>query len=438
MSAPRTPIPDRAPSAGGGRIRILREAAREMEQAIGAGQPADAWLSAWFRARPSCGSRDRRFLSDTLFSCLRWRGWIGTVAERGALALFAAHQLQAGEPDPLADALAGAAGLPAESLPPLAGRSLAGKAEALAPFFGGEPLPVARLVPDWVPARLAAPPGEDPARFFERCVDSFQARPPLWLLALGLPGADLAERLRARGRSAQAEPRLPGAVRVDGRPHLPELERELGPCFETQDLASQCVSAACAPEPGGTWWDVCAGSGGKSLGLAARLARQGRVWATDVRESALAELRRRAKRAGRREIRPALRSGLDPAPGGGPMDGALVDAPCSGLGTWSRSPDARWRTGIDDVHALAELQGRLLDAAARAVRPGGRLVYSVCTLTRPETEDRADAFDAAHPEFEPEPFLHPLGIGAPAASQWILPWQGPCGAMFIARWRRTR
>jgi 16S rRNA (cytosine967-C5)-methyltransferase len=437
MSADRTPGAERSPAAGTGRVRVLGEAARELEEALAARQPADAWLSTWFRARPACGSRDRRFLSDTLFSCLRWRGWIGTVREHGPLALFAAYQLQAREPSALADALATAAGVPAESLPPLAARSLSDKARAMARLFGGEPLPIARLVPDWVPSRLAVPAGEQADRFFERCVESFQERPPLWLLALDGSGADLAVRLQAQGQAAEAETRLPGAVRVDGRPHLPELERALGPRFEAQDLASQCVTAACAPEPGGTWWDVCAGGGGKALGLAARMARRGRVWATDIRTPALAELRRRAKRAGFQGIRMRLQSGLDPAPGGEPMDGVLVDAPCSGLGTWSRSPDARWRSEPGEIGAHTELQGRLLDAASRAVRPCGRLVYSVCTLTRAETTDRASAFGASHPEFEPEPFAHPLGLGGAAASHWILPWQGPCGGMFIARWRRA-
>lgn len=438
MSAGRTPGADRSPAADAGRVRVLQEAARELEEVLATRQPADAWLSAWFRARPACGSRDRRFLSDTLFSCLRWRGWIGTFRERGALALFAAHQLHATEPSTPADALADAAGVPTDSLPPLANRSLAEKADALTGLLGGGPLPIARLVPDWVPSRLAVPSDEDFDRFFGRCVESFQERPPLWFVALNGSGSELANRLRARNLTVAAEARLPGAVRVDGRPHLPELERALGPCFETQDLASQCVTAACAPEPGATWWDLCAGSGGKAIGLAARMERRGRIWATDTRESALAELRRRAKRAELHEIRPKLQSGLDPAPGGGPMDGALVDAPCSGLGTWSRSPDARWRTGADEVDALAELQDRLLAAASRAVRPGGRLVYSVCTLTRAETTDRVVAFGASHPEFEPDPFPHPLGIGPASASQWILPWQGPCGGMFIARWRRIR
>jgi 16S rRNA (cytosine967-C5)-methyltransferase len=437
MNTARISPAERPSGAGAGQVRTALEAVRELEDILAARQPADAWLSAWFRAHPACGSRDRRFLSDTLFSYLRWRGWIGTVAERGALALFAAYQLQSPEPSAAADALATAAGVSSDRLPPLATRSLSDKARALAALFGGEPPPATRLVPDWVPDALACPPGEEPGLFFSRCAESFQNRPPVWFVAIGCTGADLADRIKTQGRTAEADARISGAVRLETRPHFPELERVLGPCFEIQDLASQCVSVACAPKPGEIWWDVCAGSGGKAMGLAARMARSGRVWATDIRASALAELRRRVKRAGLSEIRPKLQSGLEPAPGDGPMDGILVDAPCSGLGTWSRSPDARWRTGSDDVKTLADLQGQLLDRAAHAARPGGRLVYSVCTLTRAETLDRVDAFGREHPEFLPDPFAHPLGVGPAAPSQWILPWQGPAGAMFIARWRRA-
>jgi 16S rRNA (cytosine967-C5)-methyltransferase len=120
------------------------------------------------------------------------------------------------------------------------------------------------------------------------------------------------------------------------------------------------------------------------------------------------------------------------------FDGVLVDAPCSGLGTWGRNPDARWRSGPDAVAGAARRQRALLAAAARAVRPGGRLVYSVCTLTGAETAQIADAFAGAHAGFAPDPFPPPLGGDAPPADRCgIGPWEGPCAGMFIARWLRT-
>lgn len=435
MSTPRIPPADPSAKANAGRVRTALGAASELEEALAARRPVDVWLSAWYRAHPECGSRDRRFLSETLFSYLRWRGWIGTVSERGALALFAAHQLQSSGPSPLTEALAEAAGVAADRLPPIAPFSLDEKARALAKLFDQEPLPIDRLVPDWVPHKLALPPDEDSGSYFSRCVESFQIRPPLWLSAIGISAMELVHRLSVQSVPARIDARLAGAVCLEGWPHLPELERAIGPCFEVQDLASQAVVAACAPNPGETWWDPCAGSGGKSLGLAERMSRKGHVWATDIRSSALVELQRRVRRIGFTEIRWRQQCGLNPPPGR--VDGVLVDAPCSGMGTWSRSPDARWRMEAEEVKALAQLQRQLLDSAARAVHPGGRLVYSVCTLTHEETTNTAEEFLNAHPDFLPDPFQHPLGIRSSAAAQWILPWNGPSGAMFVARWRRN-
>ena len=115
---------------------------------------------------------------------------------------------------------------------------------------------------------------------------------------------------------------------------------------------------------------------------------------------------------------------------------SLVDAPCSGVGTWQRNPDARWTTSVEDVRELAAVQAALLARAAQSVKPGGRLVYSVCTLTRSETSAVADGFGGAHPDFEPAP----LAIAAaPGVSRLeLLPQELDANAMFIAAWRRLR
>jgi 16S rRNA (cytosine967-C5)-methyltransferase len=114
----------------------------------------------------------------------------------------------------------------------------------------------------------------------------------------------------------------------------------------------------------------------------------------------------------------------------------LVDAPCSGVGTWARNPDARWRTDEKSIRSAAKRQRAILSHAATAVRPGGRLVYAVCTITRAETIDVVEAFNAQQPDFELVPFPHPLTGIETAGTVFIEPWQARCGAMFIAHWQR--
>jgi 16S rRNA (cytosine967-C5)-methyltransferase len=164
------------------------------------------------------------------------------------------------------------------------------------------------------------------------------------------------------------------------------------------------------------------------------MGNKGLVIATDRSKGRIAILKLRAARAGVFNYRASVRAGGAPAMRT-PCHGVLVDAPCSGAGTWQRNPQARWTTSVDDVRELAAVQEALLDRAAAAVRPEGRLVYSVCTLTRTETAGVADRFEERHPDFEPLA----LPIGPPAAARVALQPQEVNGnGMFIAGWRRRR
>ncbi len=412
------------------RAALLRTLAEAAEAEVAAGRPADVWLTAWLRAHPGCGARDRRRLSGMIFALFRWRGWAGSVARDGFAALARAGALD-GRPAAEWTACAAAAGLdPAGWPPPAPDADLNARATALARWTGGAAPPVAALVPEWMPAAVdAAAVGP-----LEPLMASLQSRPPLWLRAVGISGADLVARLAGQGIAARVHPALGGAVATTAHPHLPGLEKAIGFRFEVQDLASQAVLRWCAAQRGERWLDACAGAGGKTLALAEAVGADGGVWATDVRPRALQELTRRARRAN-------VERRITTAPAGAripPADGVLADAPCSGLGTWSRNPDARWRVTPADVDRLAALQTQILDAAANAVRPGGRLVYSVCTLTRAETTGVARAFEDRHPEFRPDPGAHPLRPNAPCvAAGWVLPADGPCSGMFFTRWRRA-
>jgi 16S rRNA (cytosine967-C5)-methyltransferase len=219
--------------------------------------------------------------------------------------------------------------------------------------------------------------------------------------------------------------------------------------FEIQDLASQLVGHACAPKPGETWWDACAGEGGKLLHLADLMGNKGVTWATDRNERRLQVLKRRAARAQLFNYRTAIWDGSVKPPTKTKFDGILVDAPCSGVGTWQRNPHARWTVTLDDVRELAATQRALLEHVAGSLKPRGRLIYAVCTLTKSETTAIADAFTNAHPELKPISLFVSSSPGSsgerttPSASSSnsqhsLLLWPHELNAngMFIAGWKK--
>ena len=291
---------------------------------------------------------------------------------------------------------------------------------------------LARAVPGWVGEHLTI----DGA-----WLRALQQEPRLWLRARPDTAAVLAAEL---GDCSAPLPRLlPDALVYTGEADLFRHATFQAGRFELQDVTSQAVGALCAPRPGESWWDACAGEGGKALDLADRMQNRGVIWATDRADWRLQRLRLRAARAERFNLRWALWDGGGKPPTTLKFDGVLVDAPCSGLGTWQRNPHARWTTTPDDVAELAVLQTQLLHHAAAAVKPGGRLFYAVCTLTREETTEVAARFAAERPDFEPFPLPGEWQAGSPGASAetaphllWLRPqdWQG--NGMFVAAWRR--
>ncbi len=160
------------------------------------------------------------------------------------------------------------------------------------------------------------------------------------------------------------------------------------------------------------------------------MANKGVVWATDRSARRLETLKRRAARAKIFNFRQTTWDGSARLPNKTKFDGILVDAPCSGVGTWQRNPHARWTVTPDDVRELAVTQRALLEHVAGSLKPQGRLIYAVCTLTRSETTAIADAFTAAHPELEPQPIFG----GKSQVTLW--PHELNANGMFIAAWKR--
>lgn len=375
--------------------------------------PADAALRRYLYGAKHLGGREKRAISRVLFAYFRWLQWLDPRASFQ-------KQLEA-----------------AATLQQRFDRDLKSfKAETLA----------VRAVPEWLRTEMELPPDY---------LRQLQREPALWLRARPGMGARLAHEL------GDCEPsgRAPDALRYTGGQDLFLTAAFHRGAFEIQDLASQLVGHACAPHPGETWWDACAGDGGKLLHLGDLMANKGVIWATDRSERRLAVLKRRAARAQLFNFRSAPWDGSAKPPTKTKFDGILVDAPCSGVGTWQRNPHARWTTGLQDVRELAAVQRALLEHVAGSLKPRGRLIYSVCTLTRSETTGVVDAFSAAHPELEPLPLFAGAGVadagpgsarpaaaagedGTPppmSASRVILwPHELNANGMFIAAWSRVK
>ena len=178
-------------------------------------------------------------------------------------------------------------------------------------------------------------------------------------------------------------------------------------------MAANGPGRAVGAKPGETIVDLCAGAGGKTLGLAAMMDNRGTLIASDTDRGRLQRLPPRAQKAGADMIATVL---LNPgrelamlSDYAGTADAVLVDAPCSGTGTWRRNPEARWRLGKGELLRFAETQDRLLHIAAKLVRPGGRIIYVTCSLLDEEGPDRIAAFAKAEPQFQPVPLDWPVG-----------------------------
>jgi 16S rRNA (cytosine967-C5)-methyltransferase len=298
----------------------------------------------------------------------------------------------------------------------------------------GDTRPFTLAVPEWVLDEIDFGEGAEGDVQREAWTRSLQSAAPLWIRARPGKASALAEAL---GDCTPAEGTLEelcaDALRYDGTADLFRTAQFTAGEFEIQDLGSQAVGAVCASKPGETWWDACAGEGGKSLHLADLMANKGLLWCSDRSARRAAVLKKRFGRAKLFNYRFAPWDGTERLPTRTKFDGILVDAPCSGIGTWRRNPDARWTTKVHDVAELAVVQRRMLEAVAGSLKPGGRLIYSVCTLTRRETTGVAAAFTAAHPEFE--------AVSTDLESETPDPltlWPQDCdgNGMFIAAWRR--
>lgn len=254
---------------------------------------------------------------------------------------------------------------------------------------------------------------------------------------------NLTKTLEQEGLTVRATRFAPEGLEISGFLSLRGLPSFEAGLFQIQDESSMLAGHALSPAAGDRVLDACSAPGGKTTHLAQLMQDRGVIRALDVHPHKLDFIRENCARLGITCVE--VRCGDARELAGGPEDAAdyvLVDAPCSGLGVLGRRPDARWRKEPAQVTALAELQGQILDGAARCVRPGGVLVYSTCTITPEENIEQVERFLQARPEFawdDLRPFL-PATLGDAELSRGyiqLLPHVHGTDGFFIARLRRN-
>ncbi len=364
-----------------------------LEQILPFTAPADVCMSRLFREHKKLGARDRSAVAENVFGVLRALPklkWIAGEEAGARLWLLAFHAA-------------------------VEKRTM----KELATFYREDQLELAKK---WKAVNLAEAPLAVRAGFTQWIVDALHAegRSNDEILAIGhglgqsapldiranllkTKRDTLLEQLRAEHFVAEPTPYSPWGIRLGAKPALSRHPGFLGGLYEVQDEGSQLLALISGVRRGQMVTDFCAGAGGKTLALGALMQSTGRLYAFDVSEKRLANLKPRVARSGLSNVQAQLISSEHDQKIkrlAGKMDVVLVDAPCSGLGTLRRNPDLKYRQTLVGVGELNNKQASILASAARLVKVGGRLVYATCSILESENSVIVDTFLATHPEFE--------------------------------------
>jgi 16S rRNA (cytosine967-C5)-methyltransferase len=364
-------------------------------------RPVSEALKAWGLANRFAGAGDRAAIGNLVYDALRRR---------------ASHAALMDEDTPRALILAVAIRDWGEDSATL-NASFTADAHGPAPMTDDEIARAAGQLPDTTPGHVLADIPEWLAPALERAFgdnwiaegQAMTGRPSLDLRVNTLKSqpdrvlkslARFTPHVTAIAPDGVTMPAGPGDART---PNVTTDEGYLKGWFEVQDQGSQIVAALAGAKPGEQVLDLCAGAGGKTLALAAAMANKGQIFAYDSDRNRLAPIYDRLKRNGARNVQ--VRA---PAPGAlndliGKMDRVIIDAPCTGTGTWRRRPDTKWKLSPELLATRTAEQAAILEEGARYLKPNGVLVYITCSILPEENDDRIAAFIAAHPEFSSLP-----------------------------------
>ncbi|MEG0922846.1 MAG: RsmB/NOP family class I SAM-dependent RNA methyltransferase [Comamonas sp.] len=369
---------------------LLDACAELIAQVLTFEHPADAVVSRYFRDHRNLGPRERATLAETVYAVLRKKTLFESLARSGSgarerrLAILGFHGSRSFLKSVLSDAEV----------------RWVDECDAIKP---AELMPQHRHnLPEWLVAPLQEQVGEQ----FDALAACMLEPAPLDLRAnaLNTKRADLQKELKQAGINAQPTAYSPWGLRVADKPALSKLDAFVKGRVEVQDEGSQLLALLLDAKRGEMVTDFCAGAGGKTLAIGATMRSTGRLYAFDVSAHRLEALKPRLARSGLSNVHPAaIAHERDERVKRlvGKMDRVLVDAPCSGLGTLRRNPDLKWRQSEKAIEELTVKQASILASAARMVKSGGRLVYATCSVLPAENEAIAEAFAAAHPDFEP-------------------------------------
>jgi 16S rRNA (cytosine967-C5)-methyltransferase len=245
--------------------------------------------------------------------------------------------------------------------------------------------------------------------------------------------------LREMGCEAEVSLWCPDGIVMTRLPGLQMLLETFPHSFYVQDESSMLPALALAPQPGERVLDLCAAPGGKTTHIAALMENTGRVTACDIYPHKLKLIAENAARLKLENIKTELQDGcVFREEWEAAFDRVLVDAPCSGLGVLRRKPDARWNKSAEEIAALPPLQGEILDSAAKALKAGGVLVYSTCTIDPSENDEVVEAFLTRHPEFTLEQTGSFLPVKRPDKMVQLYPQRDGTDGFFIARMRKAK
>ena len=402
-------------------------------------QPAEVVLKSWGTANRYAGSKDRRAIADRVYKVLRARGrlsWIMGGREDGrALVIGSLHALDNLSLEEIEALHSGDGYGP---------RPLSKQERSRITAADGE-LPgwVAAGIPEFVMADFQKVYGDD---WQNQAHELMAPRAPIDLRinSLKTTREDVEGELRAAELSPEYTPWSELGLRLAAEPppNIQALEGFKTGAFEIQDEGSQIICALVDAKPGTTVVDYCAGGGGKTLGLAQSMQGQGRLVASDVVNKRLENIRPRLERAGvEAELVLIGQNGGGLEDLNDAADLVLVDAPCSGSGTWRRHPEDAWRLTAEEVERLHGLQTRIMSQAAKLVKVGGRIAYVTCSMLSRENEDSAAAFEAAHPNFKPVPLtedMHAVASLAKGHTLRMSPASTGTDGFFFALYERAQ
>ncbi|KAF0118794.1 MAG: 16S rRNA (cytosine967-C5)-methyltransferase [Rhodospirillaceae bacterium] len=385
-------------------------------------RPADGTARAFFHERRYMGAKDRRAVADRAWAILRCRARLGWWVDHAAARRDRHNTTPAPDNVMRWYVLAYLVLVEGQSIETLAGLGrdphgpaglTQGERDLLAEMRGGSldhsamPRRVRGECPSWLEESLSARFG--PALDHELAAMNREAPLDLRVNTLKTTRAQAHALLAAEGIESSPTPFAPFGLRVQGRVNVAACAPFREGLVEVQDEGSQLTALLVGARPGESVVDYCAGAGGKTLALAASMGNKGRLVACDISHGRMERATQRLRRAGvhnviRRLLGDSTAAWFKRAQGR--FDRVLADVPCTGTGTWRRNPDARWRLRPEESAELTTRQADILARAERLVRPGGRLVYTTCSLLAAENEAQVERFLMDSPTFRLIPADH--------------------------------